>query len=231
MKLATNREQYVGSGTTTDCFNGTWLTDLPFDRHHLTYPTTDGHTEIEGWDLAPRDGTGPHPMVLHIHGGPFAAHGEIFNVDNLSLVPRPLDTSATGGHIAGPNFPGVQAFPVVDLNGPLDGRDNLASFIAGGGVVNIFSSTATTTDFDSPNLTQSTITIGNCLTARMRPWRAVATTGTSITASQRSGTFYLSAARRQPDDQQVLRTVTYNNAAVHAQPHNPHARPRRLAMA
>jgi dipeptidyl aminopeptidase/acylaminoacyl peptidase len=66
--------------------NGTWLTDLPFDVHHLTYPTTDGHTEIEGWYLAPRDGTGPYPTVLHIHGGPFAAHGEIFNVDNLLLA-------------------------------------------------------------------------------------------------------------------------------------------------
>ena len=66
--------------------NGTWLTDLPFDVHHLTYPTTDGHTEIEGWYLAPRDGTGPYPTVLHIHGGPFAVHGEIFNVDNLLLA-------------------------------------------------------------------------------------------------------------------------------------------------
>ena len=66
--------------------NGTWLTGLPFDVHHLTYPTTDGHTEIEGWYLAPRDGTGPYPTVLHIHGGPFAVHGEIFNVDNLLLA-------------------------------------------------------------------------------------------------------------------------------------------------
>jgi dipeptidyl aminopeptidase/acylaminoacyl peptidase len=66
--------------------NGTWLTDLPFDVHHLAYPTADGRAEIEGWYLAPRDGTGPYPTVLHLHGGPFAAHGEIFNVDNLLLA-------------------------------------------------------------------------------------------------------------------------------------------------
>ena len=66
--------------------NGTWLTDPPFDVRHLTYPTTDGRAEIEGWYLAPRDGTGPYPTVLHVHGGPFAAHGEIFNADNLLLT-------------------------------------------------------------------------------------------------------------------------------------------------
>ena len=66
--------------------NGTWLTDMPFDVHHLTYPTTDGHTEIEGWYLAPRDGTGPYPTVLHIHGGPFAVQARVFNVDNLLLA-------------------------------------------------------------------------------------------------------------------------------------------------
>jgi dipeptidyl aminopeptidase/acylaminoacyl peptidase len=66
--------------------NGSWLTDLPFDVHHLTYRTADGRAEIEGWYLAPRVGSAPYPTVLHIHGGPFAAHGEIFNVDNLLLA-------------------------------------------------------------------------------------------------------------------------------------------------
>ena len=32
-------------------------------------------------------------------------------------------------HINGPNFPGILAKPVADLNGPLDGRDSLASFV------------------------------------------------------------------------------------------------------
>lgn len=66
--------------------NGSWLTDLPFDVHHLGYRTTDGQAEVEGWYLAPRDGTRPHPTVLHIHGGPFAFHGETFNADNLLLT-------------------------------------------------------------------------------------------------------------------------------------------------
>jgi dipeptidyl aminopeptidase/acylaminoacyl peptidase len=66
--------------------NAGWLTELPFEVHHLTYPTSDGETEIEGWYLAPRQLAGPYPTVLHIHGGPFAAHGEIFNLDNLLLT-------------------------------------------------------------------------------------------------------------------------------------------------
>jgi dipeptidyl aminopeptidase/acylaminoacyl peptidase len=66
--------------------NAGWVTELPFDVHHLTYPTSDGETEIEGWYLAPRQAPAPYPTVLHIHGGPFAAHGEIFNLDNLLLT-------------------------------------------------------------------------------------------------------------------------------------------------
>jgi len=78
----------TGTGATeavTD-LNAGWLTEMPFDVHHLLYPTTDGETEIEGWYLAPRQAAAPYPTVLHIHGGPFAAHGEIFNLDNLLLT-------------------------------------------------------------------------------------------------------------------------------------------------
>ena len=78
----------TGTGATeavTD-LNAGWLTEMPFDVHHLIYPTTDGETEIEGWYLAPRQAAAPYPTVLHIHGGPFAAHGEIFNLDNLLLT-------------------------------------------------------------------------------------------------------------------------------------------------
>ena len=161
--------------------------------------TTTGSAASD-WVAAKLQGTGPFWEVSNT------------KVSQPGYGGLPLDTSATGGHIAGPNFPGVQAFPVVDLNGPLDGRDSLASFIAGGGAVNIFSSTATTTDFDSPNLTQLTITIGNLLDGANETLAAV-TTGTSITASYSSGTLTLSGSDTLAHYQQVLRTVTYNNAA------------------
>lgn len=66
--------------------NSTWLTELPFEVHHLDYPTADGATEIEGWFLAPLYASRPYPTVLNIHGGPFMAHGEVFDVDNLLLT-------------------------------------------------------------------------------------------------------------------------------------------------
>lgn len=83
--------------------NAGWLDQMPFEVHHLTYPTADGRTEIEGWYLAPRDGSGPHPTVLHIHGGPFAAHGEVFNLDNLLLT-------AAGYGVLSVNFRGGSGY-------------------------------------------------------------------------------------------------------------------------
>jgi dipeptidyl aminopeptidase/acylaminoacyl peptidase len=83
--------------------NDGWLGDLPFEVHHLSYPTADGRTEIEGWYLAPRDGSGPYPTVVHIHGGPFAAHGEIFNLDNLLLT-------AAGYGVLSVNFRGGSGY-------------------------------------------------------------------------------------------------------------------------
>ena len=83
--------------------NAGWLTELPFDVHHLTYPTRDGETEIEGWYLAPRQAAAPYPTVLHIHGGPFAAHGEIFNLDNLLLT-------AAGYGVLSVNFRGGSGY-------------------------------------------------------------------------------------------------------------------------
>jgi dipeptidyl aminopeptidase/acylaminoacyl peptidase len=76
----------TGAAEAVTELNAGWLTEMPFDVHHLTYPTSDGETEIEGWYLAPRQSEAPYPTVLHIHGGPFAAHGEIFNLDNLLLT-------------------------------------------------------------------------------------------------------------------------------------------------
>ncbi len=76
--------------------------------------------ENEAWTLKP--GTGPrtccasltsvaarsyrpapYPTVLHIHGGPFAAHGEIFNLDNLLLT-------AAGYGVLSVNFRGGSGY-------------------------------------------------------------------------------------------------------------------------
>lgn len=83
--------------------NRTWLAEMPFTVHHLSYPTADGETEIEGWYLAPRHSAAPYPTVLHIHGGPFAAHGEVFNLDNLLLT-------AAGYGVLSVNFRGGSGY-------------------------------------------------------------------------------------------------------------------------
>lgn len=93
----------TGAAEAVTELNAGWLTEMPFEVHHLTYPTTDGETEIEGWYLAPRHGEAPYPTVLHIHGGPFAAHGEIFNLDNLLLT-------AAGYGVLSVNFRGGSGY-------------------------------------------------------------------------------------------------------------------------
>ena len=93
----------TGAAEAVTELNAGWLTEMPFDVHHLTYPTSDGETEIEGWYLAPRQSAAPYPTVLHIHGGPFAAHGEIFNLDNLLLT-------AAGYGVLSVNFRGGSGY-------------------------------------------------------------------------------------------------------------------------
>jgi dipeptidyl aminopeptidase/acylaminoacyl peptidase len=93
----------TGRGEAVTELNARLLTELPFEVHHLNYPTADLETEIEGWYLAPRERAGPFPTVLHIHGGPFAAHGEIFNLDNLLLT-------AAGYGVLSVNFRGGSGY-------------------------------------------------------------------------------------------------------------------------
>ncbi len=65
--------------------NAHWLTEPPFAVRSLTFTGAD-QVEVEGWYLEPRTGQRPHPTVLSIHGGPFAAHGAVFSVDDLLLT-------------------------------------------------------------------------------------------------------------------------------------------------
>jgi dipeptidyl aminopeptidase/acylaminoacyl peptidase len=140
----------TGEGAAATDLNRGWLTELPFEVHHLSYPSGDGAVQIEGWYLAPRHAPAPHPTVLHIHGGPFAAHGEIFNVDNLLLTAAGygvLSVNFRGGSGYGEDFAAMLIgdwgrFDMADLlqgveeavgRGLADG-DRIASFgLSGGG--------------------------------------------------------------------------------------------------
>jgi dipeptidyl aminopeptidase/acylaminoacyl peptidase len=58
-----------------------WLAEPPFTVRELRFDGADG-TPVEGWFLEPRNGSGPYPTVLNIHGGPFAVYGHSFSIDN-----------------------------------------------------------------------------------------------------------------------------------------------------
>jgi dipeptidyl aminopeptidase/acylaminoacyl peptidase len=74
-----------GEDTQVTSLNDQWLTEPPFAVRPLTFTSAD-HAQVEGWYLEPRTGRRPHPTVLSIHGGPFAAHGAVFSVDDLLLT-------------------------------------------------------------------------------------------------------------------------------------------------
>ena len=115
-------------------------------------------------------------------------------------------------HMGSTNFPGILVKPVADLNGGLDGRDSVASFIAGAGAIPVFSTTAAVTDTDSTNLSGIVVTITNLLDGANESLAAT-TSGTSIRASYSSGVLTLSGSDTLAHYQQVLRTVMYNNVA------------------
>jgi cephalosporin-C deacetylase-like acetyl esterase len=74
----------------------------PFAVRPLTFTSAD-HAQVEGWYLEPRTGRRPHPTVLSSHGGPFAAHGAVFSVDDLLLT-------AAGYGVAHVNYRGSSGY-------------------------------------------------------------------------------------------------------------------------
>ena len=50
------------------------------ELEHLDFTGSDG-LAVEGWLLKPPGGPAPYPTVLYIHGGPYAAYGNIFFFD------------------------------------------------------------------------------------------------------------------------------------------------------
>ena len=115
-------------------------------------------------------------------------------------------------HIGGPNFPGIDVKPVLDLNADLGGRDALASFKEGEGPIEVTDPLATVTDPDSAMLTSLTVTITNQLDGGNEVL-AVDTTGTSISAGYAGNVLTLSGSDTLANYEKVLRTLTYNNTS------------------
>jgi dipeptidyl aminopeptidase/acylaminoacyl peptidase len=74
-----------GSEQPASTLDRVWLATLPFTVHELHFAGEDG-TPVEGWFLEPTVGEGPYATVLHVHGGPFAAHGHGFSMDDHLLT-------------------------------------------------------------------------------------------------------------------------------------------------
>jgi dipeptidyl aminopeptidase/acylaminoacyl peptidase len=82
---------------------GDWLEPYRREaaRHRIAHP--DGH-EIETWFFEGRDAPSPGPVIVHIHGGPHAAHGPTPWLEMLALadagfhvlVPNPRGSSGYG---------------------------------------------------------------------------------------------------------------------------------------
>lgn len=105
--------------------------------------------------------------------------------------------------------------PVVDLNGEASGVDFAAAFVEGEGAISVVDATATVTDNDSMNVESATITLTNVLDTDDEVL-AVDTTGTSIVASYdpATGILSLSGSDTLANYQQVIRTLTYDNASL-----------------
>jgi dipeptidyl aminopeptidase/acylaminoacyl peptidase len=83
--------------------NSAVMADWPkLTATHLQFKSTDG-LEIEGWNVARADLTGPQPTVYYIHGGPFLATGHMFRFDTHLLA-------SNGISVLGSNFRGSTGY-------------------------------------------------------------------------------------------------------------------------
>jgi hypothetical protein len=124
-----------------------------------------------------------------------------------------------GTIVANATSPVAPELPIVDLNGPNPGADNLAGFVQGGPAVAI-APNATVADTAAANLTSAFVTLTN------RPDGAAESlaanvSGTSLTASYdaASGRLTIKGSAPLSDYQTVLQSVTYNNTAGAASIH------------
>ncbi len=105
--------------------------------------------------------------------------------------------------------------PQVDLDAndsTAAGSDAAVSYTPGGPAVTVADVDATVISIDSPTLSSMTLTLAGALDGPAETLAAT-TAGTSITASWSGGVLTLSGSDTVAHYQQVLRTVTYDNAS------------------
>ncbi len=115
--------------------------------------------QVEAWLTRP-DGAGPHPLVLEIHGGPYAQYGARFSIKYQSLVAAGyavLSVNPTGSTGYGEDFANAlhDRFPGPDYQdlmlavdaaiagGGIDTHNLFITGVSGGGVLTLWTVTHT----------------------------------------------------------------------------------------
>ena len=147
--------------------------------------------------------------VQFVHDGNEAAPSYSVTVSDGALTDGPLAATIT--------FTNVNDAPVIDLDADdsaAAGVDYASTWTEGGGPVLVADADAIVSDADHAMLQSLVVTIANPLDGALETL-AADTTGTSITASYNASTnvLTLSGADTLANYQQVLRTVTYDNAS------------------
>ena len=147
--------------------------------------------------------------VQFVHDGGETAPAYSVTISDGALTDGPLAATVT--------FTNVNDAPVIDLDADdsaAGGIDYASSWAEGGGAVLVADADAIVADADNATLQTLLVTISNPLDGALETL-AADTTGTSIAASYNSSTNVLTLSG--PDSvanyQQVLRTVTYDNAS------------------
>src|SRR5262249_22297466 len=60
------------------------------DVEEITYESTKDHRRIQGWIIKPPgfDAANKYPLILEIHGGPFANYGDRFDLEKQLMAAR-----------------------------------------------------------------------------------------------------------------------------------------------
>jgi dipeptidyl aminopeptidase/acylaminoacyl peptidase len=110
--------------------------------------------QVQSWLLLP-DGAGPHPLVLEIHGGPFAQYGDRFSMKHQMmaaagyavLAVNPCGSTGYGEEFANAlhdRFPGpdhddmMAVLDVVTARPEIDAENVFITGVSGGGVLTLW---------------------------------------------------------------------------------------------
>ncbi len=118
-----------------------------------------GDYRVQAWLTLP-DGVGPHPVVLEIHGGPYAQYGDRFSIKYQCFVAagyavlsvNPVGSTGYGEDFAnllhdqfpGPDYADLMAvLDVVCARDDIDAERQFITGVSGGGVLTLWSVTHT----------------------------------------------------------------------------------------